>query len=132
MKSKKQLIKKQAALLKETIAHFSVNPRSTMSGEDTPNCTYSGVGCAVGRLIKDKRLCRKLDKNPTGNSVDEVFTKLPAYVKVYGVDFLSDLQDLHDVASNWTEHGQFRTLSDSGVVSVKAMFEKIEKGEHVR
>ena len=107
-----EIKKKRKALLDETAAHFNLNNRST----EFPTiiyqrCIYSGVGCAIGRKIEDKELCKKLDQSDPfmskGSAVsnDYIFNQLPDHLRELGQDFLVDLQRLHDFAENWNENG---------------------------
>jgi hypothetical protein len=106
--------KARRALLDETISHFNLNNR----GITKDGCSYA-AGCAVGRKI-NSRLAKKLDKviDITGDSsvsCPEVFNQLPKKLQVLGVDFLSELQQLHDGAEYWN----FTGLSFSGETKVE-------------
>jgi hypothetical protein len=106
---------KQSRLLEKTAKHYNNLNRNTDGGL----CYYfprheNTEGCAIGRLIKDKQLCKRLDEN--GNSaVGEVFNRLPKYVKQYGKEFLSRLQELHDTNVYWYAKG----LTPDGKKEVK-------------
>ncbi len=112
------ITKRRIEVLNDTINHYNLNNRSN-KGVD---CTYfpaheGSEGCAVGRLIKDKELCKELDKpnGATGSGVSGIFDKLPEDVKFLGKNFLRDLQHLHDEKLNWVESG----LSHRGLEEVK-------------
>lgn len=98
--------KKRLKFLNETIKHFnSTNRAMTPFGR----CLYvpiEGVseGCAIGRHIKNKALCFKLD-GIGGVGKFEVFVVLPKKLKDLGQDFLAEVQRLHDNKSNWDENG---------------------------
>ena len=106
--------KRRKAVLDDTIAYFNTNTRSI---DETLKCCYRPTelseGCAVGRLIKDKELCKQLDANleGVGTGVVRVFNKLPIEVQELGESFLCDLQSLHDLGGYWDENG----LRESGV-----------------
>lgn len=102
-----ELQTKQAEFLKETIEHFNLNNRGMMNGK----CSYE-AGCAIGRKIADKDLCRQLDEragpnSPDSSAIDDqvTFSRIPLELQQYGVRFLSSLQRLHDVTSNWNNDG---------------------------
>lgn len=98
---------KRLTVLEETVKHFNSNNRSTIGAV----CVYSGVGCAIGRLIKNKQLCKELDSYCV-SAVDSknVYPKLPKNLQKLGIDFLKDLQTLHDREVNWNDKG----ISDVG------------------
>ncbi len=100
-------------LLLNTALAFTAKNRSialtVIAGSPSPRCKYfmeGSPGCAIGRLIEDKELCRKLDEcSNTGVDEDEIFSKLPADLQEYGPDFLRELQELHDEDNNWDIYG---------------------------
>jgi len=119
MKTKEDKLK----LLEETAQFYNTGNRSVIR----ISCRYflpNKPGCAIGRLIADKKLCRKLDVFSDGSSVRAVFSYLPEDLKNYGVNFLEMLQELHDRESNWTETG----LSALGLRHVEKMKADIEEG----
>ena len=72
------------------------------------------LGCAIGRHILDKGLCKKLDNMSNGSVIlDEVFELLPDNLKELGKNFLFEIQKLHDNKYNWNADG----LSEKGVVA---------------
>ncbi len=102
---------KRKELLDETASHFNSTNRSVEKGVSISVCIYSGVGCAIGRKIEDKELCKKLDwQIESAVSSDNTFQMLPENLKELGQDFLTELQNLHDAKGNWIESG----LSDEG------------------
>lgn len=111
---------KRLSVLEDTCTYFNLNNRNVESG--TYNCLYYPVsdkteGCAIGRLIKDKELCKRLDlgigfDQSKGVSFSEVFKLLPDELQELGKDFLTALQSLHDSGTNWTDMG----LSPLGVI----------------
>ncbi len=102
----KTIKQKQLRILNETINNFnSTNRCVTENG----SCNYyleGKQGCAIGRLIEDKELCKKLDKLDYGGvSYHNVFDLLPDELKELTKGFLSDLQNLHDESECWNETG---------------------------
>jgi len=84
--------------LDDTIAHFNENNRSENEQGSCLYCGPNGLRCAVARLVTDEML-DKLLENTTPYSYEE-FDK--------DAEFLEDLQDLHDVPSNWDADGLTR------------------------
>ncbi len=115
-----ELQTKQLALLEDTIKFFNSENRCEIDS----GCKYfdeSKYGCAIGRLIPDKELCKRLDLlESAGVSADIVFNQLPDNLKEYGQRFLICLQNLHDRKANWNNEG----LSNDGKAAVDAI--KIE------
>lgn len=101
MKTKEDKLK----LLDETAKFFNLGNRCVHHLK----CRYfieGMAGCAIGRLIEDKELCREFDRlDWPGVSNNHTFGLLPLDLQEYGQDFLSKLQDLHDIESNWDENG---------------------------
>ncbi len=98
---------KQLKVLNDTIKAYNVN---TLCIHETGGCKYyieGKQGCAVGRLIDDIELRKKLDRNHEGGETDvsSVFELLPDNVKELGVEFLTDLQALHDTKALWDDKG---------------------------
>ena len=96
------LMKKQIAILQDTVEHYRTNPRSL--SDDGSQCKYRGVGgakCAVGRFIPEYAY----NSNIEGMSVidDKVLDCLPSEIKELGWGFLSDLQMLHDDDDSWSD-----------------------------
>ncbi len=100
MKSLEEHIK----LLDETAAFYNTGNRCI--GE-LGACMYfveGKPGCAIGRLIADKDLCRELDKLDLP-AVATVYDQFPPELQEYKKEFLSDLQALHDGGYYWDEQG---------------------------
>lgn len=102
--------KKQLDFLNETIAHYNSKNRC----EINKRCKYSPIegvseGCAVGRHITDKELCKHLDdlsaKDNGSVNIKEVFDLLPKNLQELSQRFLGNIQQLHDNPYNWTETG---------------------------
>jgi hypothetical protein len=106
MKTKQQHID----LLNETAAFYNSKNRSVKSIAPSL-CTFfnEGIspGCAIGRLIEDKELCKQLDHMVLieYKSFSEIYKLLPPELKEYDQEFLRWLQALHDKPENWNESG---------------------------
>jgi hypothetical protein len=105
-------------LLIQTAGFFNSTNRSvSVLGSGGASCLYRNLnpklpGCAVGRLIKDKRLKGKLDDcDDSGIYKSEVWNLIPEDVKMWGQEFLTKLQAFHDTIQNWDENG----LSSKGL-----------------
>lgn len=99
---------KRRAVLDDTVNHFNSKNRSVSDpgAGKMKVCLYSGVGCAIGRLIEDKDLCARLDTHPQASvGRDEIFCQLPQELQELGKEFLNKLQRLHDDSTNWQEDG---------------------------
>ncbi len=121
MKTKQEKIN----LIRETAAFFNSNNRCV---DQRGTCKYyreDKAGCAIGRLIKNKKLCKRLDRRDM-TEVRYVFESFPNYLKEYGWAFLSDLQELHDTTSNWNKKG----LTVGGKLRKRTMVEKVRRGEY--
>lgn len=119
---KTELQQKQLAFLEDTIKHYNLNNRSSNDGGQ---CTYlpfhdKTLGCAIGRHIEDKELCKKLDslRCPGVSSVD-TFDLLPDNLKELSRLFLVHIQSLHDGFENWNDDG----LSKTGIERVRIIKE---------
>lgn len=120
MKTEK-LAQKRTEILEDTIKHYNINNRCAVLevcyyNPTSTNMEGKSEGCAIGRLVS-KRLSLKMDKTSVdgGISNPELFTLLPKKLQVLGVDFLVDLQNLHDSDRNWNEEG----LTSQGEVVVR-------------
>lgn len=101
------LIEKQRAFLDETIAFYNSTNRGTSEGGGCKYYVEGKEGCAIGRKIADKELCKKLDKSKNGSGIglEWVFCQLPTDLQELGQDFLKAVQLLHDDSNNWNETG---------------------------
>ena len=108
------LQKKQLALLNETVSYYSENPIERRCKSTYNRCYYSpekankpnSEGCAVGRLLSPtKRKYLDMAFENCDTSVEAVFDNLPKKIQVYGMDFLEELQSLHDVSVYWDDKG---------------------------
>lgn len=127
--SKEQLKAKRLAFLEETAAFYNLGNRCF---NESGLCQYfvgGKAGCAIGRHIQNKTLCRRLDKLEDGSIQaihDEAFPiyqKLPEKLRELGIQFLVLMQDLHDEASYWDENG----LSRSGKDRIKFIKQVIDR-----
>ena len=107
------LQKKQLALLNETVTYYSENPTERRCTSIGGSCYYSpekankpkSEGCAIGRLLTPE-LKAELDEQIVINTtVGGVWDSLPKEIQVYGMDFLGELQSLHDVSVYWDDKG---------------------------
>ncbi len=113
IKIMEKIKEKQLSILNDTISHYNSNNRSYINGSCVYYPTENSEGCAVGRLVKDKELCKALGTS----SVNNIFSSLPDDIKELGHDFLNDLQQLHDNKDNWDGHG----LSEKGKNAVERL-----------
>lgn len=124
----KEITLKQKEFLKDTISHYNKNNRSSILIDGNDRCTYlspndKSEGCAIGRHIRDKELCKRWDELPNPmSSVYSIFDELPEHLKELERYFLLAIQRLHDNPNNWTEKG----LSETG----KHMANQIEQGKY--
>jgi hypothetical protein len=117
-----ELKQKQLAFLEETVNFYNSDNRTFEVDEEGNEfkCVYymeGKPGCAIGRKIEDKELCKKLDSERAGTGVsnDHIFNQLPIQLKELGKDFLHKVQQLHDSGINWDEKG----ISEFGKLKVK-------------
>lgn len=113
---KLSLRQKRRNLLNETKNHFNLGNRSQSGGK----CKYAGVGCAIGRKIKNKRLCAILD-GKSDSGIATVFSKIPKSLRELGIDFLGMVQELHDDEKNWTATG-LSEIGKENVNEIRAQF----------
>lgn len=115
----KKLNKLRLEVLEETAKHYNSTNRS--QDPESGRCSYfppddvESDGCAIGRLIEDKSLCVDFEDD----SLQDIFYKLPEWLQELGMEFLDDLQGLHDVKEHWDEKG----LTERG----KERYESIKK-----
>jgi hypothetical protein len=106
--------------LRDTVAHYNSSNRSTRTNT-RGGCTYSPAhpltkGCAIGRHLAPEDAAI-LDNTKSGASMaigavyhTDLIEMLPAWMQVMDPDFLTEAQNLHDRAENWTPAG----LSEKG------------------
>lgn len=123
------LKEKQLRVLNETVLAYNNKTRSVnASGSECFYYKEGTQGCAIGRLIANKELCKKLDikhinednakkkfglTNYYPTDVSTIFNRLPNDVKQLTKNFLRMLQILHDDDGKryWTDTG----ISDLGL-----------------
>ena len=137
-----ELQTKQLRLLKETIDYYSIDPNNRRSLDtemnpglhlDDANCIYSphgkSQGCAIGRLIP-KALANSFDSRTESIEefgtpiVKDIFNELPTQLQELGINYLTNLQILHDSPFHWNEEG----LTDRGEEFVEEFRQKIMTG----
>ncbi len=122
------LKEKQLKVLNDTVNHFNKGNRSVSNvHNNSSGCWYAPqndttTGCAIGRLIEDKSICRILDKRGAYISEENAFDLLPAELQALGQGFLINLQQLHDYGGNWNQTG----LSEEGKREVEIIKNRYE------
>lgn len=117
--------------LQDTVKYYSENTNRRCVNNVIVGCYYSpenagkiGIsdGCAIGRHLKDS-LKEKLDDTEESEvNTTVIFNKLPKKLKELGKDFLTDIQNLHDLQKYWNSEG----LSKVGEEYYKDIKEKYE------
>lgn len=117
-------------LLNDTIAYYSVDPVNRRCYNSINGaCAYSpktinkvglSNGCAIGRHLRpevQKRFDTTSQLSTIGRIIsdDENKKLLPEWMQKMNVDFLTDIQNLHDLDIYWDENG----LTESGKFAVK-------------
>lgn len=124
-------------LLNDTVKYFKTHKRSVgkKRKEDSyESCFYAGrngaKGCAIGRLIADKKLCREFDRGEwPGVDNGYIFNSLPQKLQSYGQLFLAEVQNLHDTDDNWKVNDKGgNDLSERGKDFMKDKKESIREG----
>lgn len=119
---------KRAVVLQDTVQYYSKDPDGRRCIVDDM-CRYSpktlgkeatSEGCAIGRLLPPE-LREELDINYYNKTVryTSLFWELPQEVQDLGQDFLTMLQNLHDVDIYWDSEG----LTEKGEEMVKQIQE---------
>lgn len=109
-----EIKQRRLELLEETAAHFNSTNRST---NKDGGCNYYPVnsnseGCAIGRKIADKEICKLLDSRGHYIHRNDAFNLLPKELQELGQEFLKRLQNLHDSEGFWDEKG----LTEAGLL----------------
>lgn len=131
------LKRRQHKLLDETVAFFLTNPRGLENGDH--HCVYfaqeTKARCAVGRLLPLKvatelgsvaSTIRKLlvitynFSDPTRGAIQKLLDR-------YNMEFLYNLQQLHDRSDYWTDDGAQRHREGR----VRAFHEEIDNGAYL-
>ena len=100
--------------LLDMLEYYCVDPfNRRCASYDDGQCkyypTHEGTeGCAIGRHLSPE-LAKKLDRytsSYTSASIDQVdITLLPNKLRLLGIEFLANVQNLHDTAEFWEEKG---------------------------
>ena len=105
-------------LLNDTIAYYSVNPAERRCISIYGACSYSpsinhiptSEGCAIGRHL-DGDVKIKFDESSYGSISmiakynKDAFALAPQWMQDMDIDFLMDIQVLHDKSDYWNETG---------------------------
>lgn len=129
----KTLRQRRLEVLEDTVKYYSedINRRCFGDGDDPSECRYSpksvgkeGIsqGCAVGRLLPQE-MKDEIDETYGAVNIDDLVSyhsyALPKEVISLGVNFLVQLQRLHDKNEHWSKSG----LSDKGQLTVNEIKE---------
>lgn len=110
-----------------TVHHYNSNNRCT----DGQKCTYSPItidkknseGCAIGRWL-DPDLAYQIDTERSGiNSIINYIIDIypfPEWMKRMNINFLKDVQSLHDTHEYWDSNG----INKYGKNKVKSICEE--------
>lgn len=116
---------KRLSIVEDVAKHYTSTNRA--ASLETNSCQYAPIegvseGCAVGRLIADKELCKLMDTRGCSiNSVSQIFSEMvPQELKDLDLEFLRDLQIIHDEPSNWNSSG----LSTYGQESIERIINR--------
>ncbi len=132
---KKKTKKDKRAFFKDLTLSFTSLTRSVIKARagEHEKCRYYKAGtdgCAIGRHIKDKALCRRLDRAAARGSnasvdIDWVFDELSPELQAYEKAFLRLMQRFHDFAPYWNETG----LSEKGQLRASQIRKQITAGK---
>lgn len=119
----KKLIQKsmnRQQLLNNTVNHF--NSENRCVDKEGVGCRYrfNNRGCAIGREISDS-LSEESDLLRS-SGVIKIYNKLPNRLKRMGLDFLNEIQKLHDSGYFWSEKG----LSNGGKIRLKRICKRFK------
>ena len=122
-------IEQKLTLLKETAEAYTVDTRCFVPGKGCFYYKEGHQGCAIGRLVEDKELCKRLDEKGVCESnevsLNDIFEKLPLSLQEFGQSLLTELQVLHDLEWHWDNNG----LSKEGKEKVKYITKKVTTRE---
>lgn len=121
---RKTIEQKRLEFLEDTIAYYSedVNRRAV----NNMRCSYKtedGKKCAIGRYISEKKYNSIIEGHGVGSSV--VYKLLPKKILDLDIDFLDDIQDLHDQNYHWDKNG----LTEKGIDFKNKIIEKFIKND---
>ena len=117
-----ELQQKQLDFLEDTVKYYSEDiSRRAVKNSSCRYRTNDGRKCAIGRFIPDDLYNEKIEEH----CIDEIFKYkcIPDELKELGVNFLRNIQHLHDFDSNWDDCG----LSSKGEEWVYFIKNKIIK-----
>lgn len=114
----------QRAFLADTVAFYHTGNRCVFGGACRYSATSSSPGCAIGRHVPDKELCRQWDSSGKVELVSSraVFLRLPPGLQVLGSSFLRAIQRFHDTERYWDSDG-LSFLGRSGLDCLKRAYE---------
>lgn len=105
--------------LQSTINHYNSKNRAV---NENGSCCYTPTatsdGCAIGRWLDKKTL----DSICNTVIVRDIEEKLPVWMFNLGLDFLTEIQTLHDMDDFWNPLG----LSPEGKEFVKSLYIKFD------
>lgn len=121
-------------MLNDVVTYYGQDPEKLRSFSPSIGCRYNplpnkpnSAGCAIGMYLP-KKVCLKLDRI---GGVDTVFYRdpdlLPKWMRDMGVNFLMEVQSLHDVSEFWSEKG----LSGIGIERVYHIINKYKLPETI-
>ncbi len=106
--------------LDEVANYYNTGNRSvSINGE---SCVYDdgkGHQCAIGRRLSPELRTKFDQRDSYFTVIHYIFNELPENLKIYGQEFLSILQSLHDRNANWNDKG----LSEYGITKYKIIKE---------
>lgn len=117
---------RQRLLLEETAAFYNSRNRCVTGKSKS---MYDGAyyrpeyphGCAVGRMLTMNER-KDMELRHPSTTVFGIFYDLPYDIQVFGKDFLTQLQGLHDNGSHWDKNG----ITESGKLYVERMMKNFE------
>jgi len=112
---------RQRKLLDETVNHFNKNNRASVFDKMYSRCKYSheyNGGCAIGRLLS-REAAEECDRIGGTVLFPIIVDLLPPEVRELDVEFLREIQILHDdmANENWNDDG----LSEQGFDKYKSI-----------
>lgn len=109
-------------MLQDVISYFGKNPKQNRCIDNIKGkCLYNppidskSIGCAIGMYL-DNKTASYFD-NLLDTSIIDIFSnfelkaKLPKWMQIMPIEFLDDLQTLHDINTFWNKK---KGVSDSG------------------
>lgn len=111
------ILNAQTQFLRDTVQFYNSGNRCV--GEHPGGCQYhptlSSPGCAIGRHQPNKVLCQQWTNHPYKKtigvglgfvaSIADTFPGTLGALEVLGLDFLAEVQKLHDIPHWWTKDG---------------------------